>query len=224
MHPTRQRKAQDEHQRNAQRTSRRSANQHHANFFRRWWQLSYRRTPLIARLDTLERYIACSRVSRFPIFRFVPAHIRPSDAIAVFCFDDLYSFGILHSSAHCQWFAARCSTLGIGLRYTSKTVFDSFVWPQSPTPAHVSAVAQAAAHLIAVRERFMMEVKDLTALYSAPPPALQDAHDRLNQAVFDAYGFDAETDILASLLSLNEDCRSREAAGESVTGPGALPQ
>src|SRR5262249_37298382 len=107
-------------------------NQHHQNFLNRWWLLSYPRPELISKVVAIPRYIACARVTKRPIFEFVCKRIRPSDALQVFTLGDDYSFGILQSGIHWEWFVARCSTLKGDFRYTSDTVFDSFPWPQSP--------------------------------------------------------------------------------------------
>lgn len=95
--------------------------------------LSYPRAELIQKISNLSRYIACSRVTKRPVFDFVDFRIRPSDALQVFPLSDDYSFGILQSHIHWIWFTACCSTLKGDFRYTSNTVFNSFPFPQSPT-------------------------------------------------------------------------------------------
>ena len=74
-------------------------------------------------------------MTKRPIFEFIAAEVRPSDVVMAFPMADDYSFGILQSDLHWLWFTARCSTLEERPRYTSDTVFDSFPWPQAPTPA-----------------------------------------------------------------------------------------
>jgi hypothetical protein len=85
---------------------------------------------VIALLEKLPRYIACSRVTKRPIFEFISPIIHPNEAVVAFTFADDYSFGILQSSIHWEWFKARCSTFKADFRYTSDTVFDTFPWPQ----------------------------------------------------------------------------------------------
>ena len=65
----------------------------------------------------------------------------------VFAFDDDYSFGILHSTYHRMYFEERCTKMRVDLRYTSKTVFDSFPWPQALPEGAAVEVAEAAATL-----------------------------------------------------------------------------
>ena len=86
-------------------------NWHHKNFLAKWWLLSYPRPKLIQKISLLSRYIVCSRTTRRGIFEFVDPSIRPGDALQIFLFVDDYSFGILQSSFHWDWFNERCSTL-----------------------------------------------------------------------------------------------------------------
>ena len=182
-------------------------NKHHANFLKKWWLFSYPREDLIARIAKLPRYVACSRVTSRPIFAFVRASIRPSDALQVFPLADDYSFGILQSSTHWKWFAARCSTLKADNRYTSNTVFDSFAWPQAPTLTEVRQIAEAAVALRATRLRIMTAnnwtLRELYRTVDLPGEnPLKDAQERLDTAVQAAYGVTAADDQLFFLLSL----------------------
>ncbi len=205
-----------------------SGNRHHENFLKRWWLLSYPRGELMTKLKSLKRYIACSRVTKRPIFEFVSSAIHPSDALTVFPLTDDYSFGILQSALHWAWFTARCSTLTARFRYTSETVFDSFPWPQSPTKKHCLAVAKCAVALRALRKEIAQEHQlNLRAMYtSLENPGnhpLRDAHAALDKAVRAAYEMPARKDPLAFLLELNQNCADKEARGEEVAGPG-LPK
>ena len=80
----------------------------------------------------LSRYIACSRVTKRPIFSFLSSDIHPDSSLTCFVFADDYSFGILQSSLHWLWFTTKCSKLTERFRYTPDTVFDTFPWPQFP--------------------------------------------------------------------------------------------
>lgn len=105
-------------------------NRHHANFLKQWWLFAWARAEMIQTITRLPRYVVCGRVTKRPIFEFVSSDIRPNDACMVFAIADDYSFGILQSGLHWEWFKARCSTLKGDFRYTSDTVFDTFPWPQ----------------------------------------------------------------------------------------------
>lgn len=200
-------------------------NQHHANFLKRWWQMSYSRDDLMQKLRGMDRYIVCGQVTKRPIFDFVSPKINPNAALTVFTHDDDYSFGILQSTVHWKWFDARCSTIKSDPRYTSNTVFDSFPWPQSPTFKQVQAIADAGVALRELRRELCKEHGlTLRALYrSIELPGdhpLKTATAALDKAVYAAYGLKEGADVLAFLLSLNLDLAKDEADGKAIVGPG----
>jgi hypothetical protein len=179
-------------------------------------------------LSRLSRFIGCSRVTKRPIFEFVDTSIHPNDALAVFALEDDYSFGILQSTVHWEWFTARCSSLKGDYRYTSDTVFDSFCWPQNPTRKAAQEVAQAAVRLRQLRQRVMQEnAWTLRQLYRTleEPGAnpLRDATSELDEAVCAAYGVPSHAEPLEFLLQLNGECAKREKSGKPVVGPGIPP-
>ncbi len=228
--PDRQAKADKEATENAKVLAERPkarVNWHHRNFLNRWWQHAYRREDLLGSLQGLDRYIVISRVAsdnRRSVFTFVSTRIHPSDALQCFALDDDYSLGILQSALHDRWFRARCSRLKADPRYTSKTVFNTYPWPQDPSQAAIDAVVEAVAEIIEVRlARLRIDVSladQYDRLREPGNDALRDAHAKLDAAVMDAYGFDAALDPLAQLLDLNHLIADREANLLSVRGPG----
>ena len=198
---------------------------HHKQFLSRWWQLSFPRPELISQVEKLGRFIVCSRVTKRPVFVFVSPAIRPGDALSCFTFEDDYSFGILQSNAHWQWFVAKCSKLTERLRYSPESVFDTFPWPQTGTVKQIDAVAAASREVRRVRAEALGNIKGgLRALYrtlelpGANP--LKDAHAALDASVIAAYGFSAKKDLLTQLLTLNLEVVGKIERGESVTAPG----
>ena len=196
----------------------------HQNFMARWWQLWRRRPEMLATISTLDRYIACSRVSginRFPIFAFVDSSIRPGDSLSVFGLEDDYSFGILNSDLHVSWFRARCSTFKGDPRYTPTTVWNTFPWPQSATENRAESIAQIAASIIELREQYLNRgislAKQYDALRGPGKSKLRDLHAELDAAVRVAYGFNTDDDSLAQLLALNQDVA---ASIDTAYGPG----
>src|SRR5438094_6494683 len=128
---------------------------------------------------------SCGRVTKRPIFEFISPDVHPNDACMVFPFEDDYSFGILQSNIHWAWFTAKCSTLTERFRYTSDTVFDTFPWPQAPTPSQARAVADAAVSLRALRRQVMAKgpcsLRDLYRSLDLPGKSpLRDAHNALD--------------------------------------------
>lgn len=220
-------------------------NRHHEGFYKRWWLLSYGREDLINKLKTVNRYIACSRVTRRPIFEFISSNIRPNDALQVFTLNDDYSFGILQSSLHWEWFKARCSTFKDDYRYTSETIFDSFPWPQwgdlkfdddkttqnKKAPLDIAKnIAKAAQELRTERSKIRLEshlsLRDMYRTLELPGVnSLKEAHNKLDNAVRDAYNYGLpksmkDLDTLEFLLKLNGLCANAESSGQQIIGPG----
>ena len=173
----------------------------------------------------IPRYIVCVRHTKRPIFEFISPRIHPNDALQVFPLADDYSFGILQSPVHFEWFKARCSTLKADFRYTSDTVYDTFAWPQTPTRGQVTIVAECGFALRALRRDIMRKLnyslRDLYRTLEQPGDnPLRDAHARLDAAVRAAYGMPDDADPLAFLLELNLVCAAKEKAGKKITPPG----
>jgi SAM-dependent methyltransferase len=191
----------------------------------RWWQFWNRRDELNCMLDKIQRYIACSRVTRRPIMVFLSNRICPSDLIQVFAFDDDYSFGVLQSHLHFEWFRTS-SRLKVetDARYSVRSVFETFPWPQQPTAEAVKSVADAARNLRRVRSECLQDTGGLRSVYRLLElpgrHPLKDAHNALDAAVGNAYGFSDDSSALAVLFALNRDLANAEASGKPVTPPG----
>ena len=193
-----------------------------------WWKFWRGRPALLSELARIDRYIACARVTKRPVFVFIHSSIRPNDAVQVFPLPDDYSFGILQSGMHWEWFTERCSTLTERFRYTSDTVFDLFPWPQSPTKVQVKQVAQAAVNLRRIRQSIIaahsFSLRDLYRTLDLPGRnPLRDVHEELDAAVRDAYGMSKSDNPLAFLFTLNQELAKREKEGRAIIGPGIPP-
>ena len=191
----------------------------------RWWQFYDYRPGTIAAINSVPRYIACPRMMKRQTFEFVSQQIHADSQLVIFAFADDYSFGILSSGLHWQWFLARCSTMKADFRYTSDTVFDTFPWPQTPTKGQIAEVAAAAVALRALRREIMARLGySLRTLYRTleEPGAnpLRKAHTRLDTATRAAYAMPKDADPLTFLLALNLTLAAKEKAGEKITPPG----
>ena len=190
--------------------------------------MSWERSDLVEAVSAFNRFLVCSRVTKRPVFVFVASSIRPGDALQAFVFEDDYSFGILQSNTHWQWFVAKCSKLKSDFRYTPESVFDTFPWPQSPTKKQIDAVAEAGRAVRRIRADALTKIKGgLRAVYRTlelpGKNPLEDAHAALDMAVLDAYGFKPKDDLLQQLLDLNLNVARRIDAGQPVTAPGVPP-
>ena len=186
-----------------------------------WWQYARPRPDLRVALHGKSRYIVTPRVSKHRIFSWLGPTVLANDATVVLARDDDYFFGVLHSRAHELW-ARRLGTqlreAESGFRYTPTTCFEtfSFPWPPGQEPAddpRVEAIAQAARELVQLRDAWLnppgasdaeLKKRTLTNLYNARPTWLDNAHRKLDAAVFAAYGWPAtltDDEILASSAS-----------------------
>ena len=111
-----------------------------------------------------------------------------------------------------------------GFRYTPTTCFETFPFPK-PTSEQRNAIAAAAAALNRLRENWLnpadvgaaeLRRRTLTNLYNQRPTWLANAHDALDAAVADAYGWPADLDdqqLLGQLLALNLKRAAKQANG-----------
>lgn len=228
VYPDKKKKAEEQIRKNeAAKTVNSSVrlNHHHEGFFKKWWKLSYDRSELMDILSKKKRYIACSRTTKRPVFEFISTEIHPNDALSVFPMEDYYSFGILQSEIHWDWFTARCSTLKGDWRYTSESVFNSFPWPQIPTKTQVKKIAELAKQL-RMKRREIMDKNDCTlrdlyrTIESTPYNPISEIQEKLDKAVREAYGMKKKDEILPFLLKLNHTLAEKEANDETIQGPG----
>jgi len=177
------------------------------------------------------RYLTGSRTQRWPfVFCFMDKAVLPGDKLQIFAFDDDYSFGVLQGIGHLFWYRAKGARLKHeeDYNYSSESIFETYPWPQSSSPAQINAVAEAARELRQVRETALRLISGgLRSLYRTlelpGKNPLRDAHSALDAAVLAAYGFSRKKDLLAQLLALNLEVARREKAGELVTAPGIPP-
>ncbi|MBL0355034.1 MAG: class I SAM-dependent DNA methyltransferase [Dechloromonas sp.] len=198
---------------------------HHKAFLARWWQLSFGRPEMLSVIKPLPRYLCCAYVTKRPIFIFASSAIRPSNLIQVFGFADDYSFGILQSNAHWQWFVAKCGKLAERYRYSAESVFDTFPWPQAPSEKQIDAIAAAGREIRRIRDEALATLDGgLRALYRTldlpGKNPLRGAHATLDKAVLAAYGFSAKKALLEQLLALNATVAERLSQQQPVTAPG----
>jgi N-6 DNA Methylase len=214
-----------------------NVNKHHISFLKSWWQPAYGREDMLNELQKTNRYIACSGVSQRNIFEFVSSEIIPNAAVIAFLFNDYYSFGIIQSNIHWQWWKAKCSTFESRMRYTANTVWDTFPFPQQPTQKQVEKIAKAAKALHLARTQTLQKnnvsLRDLYRLLEQPGKnLLKKLTDTLDIAVFEAYNFNLPQGanilecynepafILSNILELNETIVAKEKNKEPIIAPG----
>lgn len=185
-----------------------------------WW-LHMRPGPSMRKaITSLPRYIATPALSKHRLFVWFTPDILPTHAVIVFGRSDDYFFGVLHSRLHELWSLRMGSSLEDRPRYTPTTTFETYPFPWYPgkepiDDPRVQAIAIAARELVTQRDAWLnptevwgidFNKRTLTNLYNQRPDWLTEAHQRLDAAVFNAYGWPhdlSDEEILARLLALN---------------------
>jgi len=200
------------------------AREEHLN---RWWQFWNVRSSMREAYANLGRFIGVSRTTMRPIFVFISTEICPDSKVQTFAINDDYSFAVLSANEHWEWFSAKAARLKnqADRSYSSRSVWDTFPWPQSPSDKDVDAAAEAGRRVRAVRDEALKQIKGgLRALYRTlelpGKNPLKEAHAALDEAVMKCYCFSKKKDLLQQLLELNLDVAEREQRGEPVTAPG----
>jgi type II restriction/modification system DNA methylase subunit YeeA len=191
----------------------------------KWWIHAEPRPDMREHLSGLPRFIVTPRVAKHRLFAWVNSEVLADSRLYVFTRPDDYFLGILHSRLHEVWSLENCSWHGDGSEgarptYVSGTCFETFPfpWPPGHEPKDsplVAAIAEAARDLVEKRDAWLnppnasaeeLKKRTLTNLYNARPAWLADAHRKLDEAVFAAYGWPStltDAEILERLLALN---------------------
>ncbi len=188
----------------------------------RWWIYGEPRVNMRRALQGMWRFIATPCHSKHRLFVWVAPEVLCNQATIVFARDDDYFFGVVHSRAHEVWARATGTQLReveSGFRYTPTTCFETFSFPR-PSPEQQRAIAEAARELEEPRQNWLKapeekpgvkksERRTLTKLYNQRPMWLVNAHRKLDEAVFAAYGWQepsdalSDSEIVTRLLRLN---------------------
>ncbi len=189
-----------------------------------FWVFQRSRPAMRSALSGLKRFVVTPLVSKHRVFQWAEYPTLPDHAVGVFARDDDYFIGVLQSRAHVVWSLALGTQLESRPRYTHTTCFETFPFPE-PTDHQRDAIADIAKTLMWHRKNVltplehtpeeMIREMTLTNVYNKNHRWLQNDHEALNRAVFNAYNWpenpqDLDDDtILERLLELN---LSREPA------------
>jgi hypothetical protein len=211
-----------------------------------WWIFGEPRRELRPALLGLHRYIATVETMRHRIFQFLDASILPDNKIIVIPSADGSDLGVLSSRIHVIWAIRAGGWLGMGNDpvYVKSKVFDPFPFPTSSEPLNAQ-IRMAAEELDAFRKQRQQEHPSLTltqmynvmeklkAIEAGQPessltPAeediknkgliliLKELHEKLDQLVFQAYGWPetlSDEEILEKLVALNHERAAEERRG-----------
>ncbi|MGB8673681.1 MAG: DNA methyltransferase [Candidatus Acidiferrales bacterium] len=188
----------------------------------RWWLHGENRPGMRRALKGLDRCIVTPEVAKHRVFVWMKTDVVPDHKLHVIARHDDYMFGVVHSRLHEVWSLRLGSTLEDRPSYNSATTFETFPFPWPPgkeaedSPL-AEAIAEAARELVEKRDAWIkpsdatedeLKKRTLTNLYNARPAWLAEAHRKLDEAVFAAYGWPStltDAELLERLLKLNHE-------------------
>lgn len=134
-----------------------------------WWQLWRSRPAMLDMIGKLPRYISIPRVSKHHICVWTHPSITPGDATVVVASDQDLVLGVLQSKLHEIWALSQGSALEDRPRYTSKSCFETFPFPQGLEPNHPATalnanpngqlIAAAARELVDARQKWLNQAE-----------------------------------------------------------------
>lgn len=135
---------------------------------------------------------------------FADAKVVATNLVSIIPGATLYDFGVLTSQFHNAWMRAVAGRLESRYRYSPKTVYNTFIWP-NPTVEQKQKIEQLAQSILDIRNSY--PDKSLADLYDPDkmPSDLLAAHKALDKAVEETYGVDFDGDeekIVAHLFKL----------------------
>jgi hypothetical protein len=145
-----------------------------------------------------QRFLAIPRVSSerrayIPI-GFLEPTIVPGDKIQTIEGASNYHFAVLNATMHNAWMRAVCGRLESRYSYSSTIVYNNYPWPCESTVKQKKAIERAGKSILSARAKH--RGKSLAWLYNPEtmPANLQGAHDAVDEAVDEAYGYEGAND------------------------------
>ena len=164
-------------------------------------------TELIPRAPYLVIVKVSSERREFVPTGFIEASTFCSDLVFTLPDATRFHLGVLTSTMHNAWVRYTCGRLKSDFRYSASIVYNNFPWPEPPSAEQTAAIEAAAQGVLDARAAFPGAT--LADLYDplTMPPALLEAHRKLDAAVDAAYGkkanaFKSDAERVAFLFEL----------------------
>ncbi|MFT5814861.1 MAG: hypothetical protein ACI9VT_002630 [Psychroserpens sp.] len=227
-----------------------------------WWLHRRSNEDMRNALKGLNQYIATVRTSKHRLFVMLSGEILPDQKLLSFGLSDMFLLGILSSRIHAHWAIATGGRQGVGNDpvYVKSTSFECFPFPtlSGEDKVNIQDLAErinkhrkyqqykhpklTLTNMYNVLEKLRLEEplndKEKEINQNGLVSVLRDLHDKLDRAVFSAYGWEdlgdiivgmpgatipcvdkrevqtqAEEDLLSRLVTLNHQRVSMEAQG-----------
>lgn len=186
-----------------------------------WWLFGEPRKVLRSVHQNIKRYVATVQTAKHRFFQFLEVDILPDDKLIAIGLEDAFYLGVLSSRLHVYWALATGSTLEDRPVYNKAICFDAFPFPVS-TPEQQKIIRELAEQIDAhrkkqqatypeltltgiynvlekIRANDTLEERDKTIHNQGLVSILLELHDKLDRAVFDAYGW---ADLAEKLVGL----------------------
>ncbi len=225
-----------------------------------WWLFGENQPKMRAAIAKLNRYLVTIQTAKHRFFVFLDKSILPDDKLIAIGLEDAFFLGVLSSRLHVLWSLASGARLEDRPVYNKGEAFDAFPFPP-PTEDQKTKIRTLAEQLDAHRKRQQAAHPELTLtnMYNVLEKLrlgetlsdkdklthqqglitiLQELHDNLDRAVFEAYGWNdlaeqlvgkagattplpdkpeaqaqAEEELLSRLVALNTERANEEAQG-----------
>jgi hypothetical protein len=208
-----------------------------------WWKFSHRAENMYRAIRNKTRVIAAPQTSTYHTFAFVPTNAILAQTLVVIDSDSLALIGLLSSRAHEAWSLTHCSTLEDRPRYIPTDAFETFPFPfdLDTYPEELmnessvfGDLEDAAKGFISHREQAMgkesITLSDYHNRLNSPMHndaislAARDLMDRLDQCVFQLYGWSdlpVNSYFTLDVCDLDLDCDSTEVE-QAAEGQGEI--
>ena len=207
---------------------------------RDWWLFARTRPELRAAIAGLRRFIMVPRTSRHFVFQFHDCSSIPDSSVVALATDDAFHLGVLSSRVHICWAVNVGGRLGVGndTRYQHLATFDPFPFPcvdeqrlgtirkitekldefrKRQQELHPDLTTTSVYNVLKkLRIQETLTPKDKVIHHNGLVTLLQQIHDELDAAVFDAYGWPndlTDEEILERLVALNHERAEEEKRG-----------
>jgi hypothetical protein len=172
----------------------------------------------------MPRFLATARVSKRPVFAFVPSTWTPSEQVVLFPLPSGTAFAVLQSRVHGAWVNLHATHMGEGLRYSATDCFGPFPFPARDPAEEIPPLEALGEEVHEARREFAAQRGiGLTATYNALHDAaatdldlkqLRTLHETLDRAVLDAYGW---SDVaVPAYCAANDDSYERNAFEDAL--------
>jgi len=120
----------------------------------RWWIHVEPRPAMRAALHALERFPSTISLGKHRLFVWIQQPTLPDHQLFAFARGEDWFFGVLHSRIHEVWALRLGTQLETRPRYTSRTSFETFPFPE-PTDDQTAAISAAARELDGLRSAWL---------------------------------------------------------------------